>query len=167
MLNKKLNIFFIVILLFLNLNTSIHAQNIRVKIYSDINEIKNVSIYVNTGTYAIIATKDTIDKIEPGIPIFLCLKKNIIELKIKNNIIGCFNEISLMGLSLINSFIIKPNDNQKLKRIYEDNLVVTISKNSLFLINYIDIENYIAGVVEAEAGGCSENEEFFDPRKSS
>lgn len=47
------------------------------------------------------------------------------------------------------------------KRYYDDHLDVSVEKDHLFLINHVDLENYVAGVVQSEVRGISEKTDFY------
>jgi len=139
----------------------IQAQNIiKIKIFSGINV--NTAIFkVNAGKYAIINSKDTICKILPGEHVTFSINNEKIRIEKNKHTAGIFNEILIIGLSFRNSFQIIPDNNKNLQRTYDNNLVIKKNNADLLLINYVDLENYVAGVVEAETGGISDNEEFF------
>ena len=60
----------------------------------------------------------------------------------------------------INTFRIKCTDPERKTKYYQDNLIIAreINSSSFKLINVVDLEGYIAGVVEAEAGRKSHSE---------
>lgn len=148
------------IIYFIIIPESLKSQNIKIRIFADKN-IKSATIKINTGNYAIINAKDTLTKITSGESVTLTLKNGKIELKREEKTIGNYNNMNFEGLSFRNSFRIFPDNQKTLQRTYDDHLNIEIIKSGLLFINNIDMENYIAGVVEAEAGGCSDNQEFF------
>lgn len=51
--------------------------------------------------------------------------------------------------------------NNTVKSYYDDHLDVSVEKTSLFLINHVDLENYVAGVVQSEVRGISDRTDFY------
>jgi stage II sporulation protein D len=66
---------------------------------------------------------------------------------------GSFKKVHFIGTSWKNSFKIKTPYSKKIK-LYEDNLFINLHDYYSYfqLINNIDIDNYVAGVVESEVG---------------
>jgi len=97
-------------------------------------------------------------------------KSDLLELKYVNNKIiiksldkdyGSFKKVRFIGTSWRNSFKIKRSNHKRIK-VYEDNLFVNLHSyyNYFQLINNIDIDNYVAGVVESEVGRSPPPEYF-------
>ena len=76
----------------------------------------------------------------------------------KNNLIGTFKSISFIGNAKENYFSIKPIWPSLNPRIYDDNLSIKVKDTTLQIMNHVDFEKYIAGVIESEAGPTSELE---------
>ncbi len=97
-------------------------------------------------------------------------KTNMIEFKIagdkiqiiKNNIVvaNC-SEVSIESTGLVNAFTLKTNAKKFAERIYDDELKIKVENNALVLINRVDLEKYVAGVVQSEVLGSSKDIEFF------
>lgn len=75
---------------------------------------------------------------------------------------GAFKKVRFIGTSWQNSFKIKSEQPSGKITFYEDNLLVNSHNyySYLLLINNIDIDNYVSGVVESEVGK-SPPEEYF------
>ena len=59
-------------------------------------------------------------------------------------------------------FLLRGKDTTLIKdRRYDDDLFVSVKNNDLFLINNLETESYIAGVVQAETWGATTNVDFF------
>ena len=97
-------------------------------------------------------------------------KSELLELKYANDKIyiksidkdyGAFKKVRFIGTSWQNSFKIKPSNSKRIK-VYEDNLFVNVHSyyDYFQLINNIEINNYIAGVVESEVGRSPPPEYF-------
>lgn len=71
--------------------------------------------------------------------------------------IGSYKALGLLSADRTKEFRINANGRG---RIYQDDLQIRIYKGHLQLVNIVDIEKYVAGVVESE-GGHVEELEFF------
>lgn len=114
--------------------------------------IQRFSFLVEKGTYQVFADNNKITEIPEGELLYLICKGNSIEVKSSRLNFGTFSKVYLIGRELENVFRVTPIEPDKDARTYDDNLKVTLKKNALRLVNNIDMENYIAGVVQAEVG---------------
>ena len=75
-------------------------------------------------------------------------------------LIGTYVQVDLIGTRYSNVFsLYSPQVGRK--RSYEERLSVSVNRGALFLINRIDLERYVAGVVQSEVFGSSQDVEFF------
>ena len=84
----------------------------------------------------------------------LVLKGDSIELKQNEKLIGNFKYLKLSGDDLGEIKLKLLNPDRK-ARIYQNNLSFNISEGYIRIINEVILDNYIAGVTEAEAGSKS------------
>lgn len=147
------------ILLFTTLYLSSNAQKIDIRIYND-KDIKEVSFVSSFGRYkADIGNKEiSLNKTDI---VRLIARNNKVEFLINDSLIGSYSKISINAQGLMNFFLITPKQNGVPERRYDDNLIVSNENNQLKLINNIEIESYIAGVVQAETWGATKNVDFF------
>lgn len=93
--------------------------------------------------------------------IFLISKKrDKIEIRDKSNLIGTFKQVSIKpekkeGVLTLKGILPSTASNE-----YDDALTFRIIDNKLRAINMIDLEKYIAGVIEAE-GGANASYEYY------
>lgn len=124
--------------------------------------IASFIFYPQEGKYIIYTENGKLEEIDNTEIIEISFWNNKITIKSLEKDYGSFLKIRLIGVALKNAFKLKSN--KPLGKIiqYEDNLFVKIHpyNNYLQLINNIDIDNYVAGVVESEVGK-SPPEEFF------
>ncbi|MDO5759769.1 MAG: SpoIID/LytB domain-containing protein [Bacteroidota bacterium] len=148
----KSNIFLFLIILF---SVSLKAENVRVRIYTDSN-VKEANFGVSFGNYTI---EDK--QIKKNNKLRAVLQNGKVSLYIDDNLAFSKDTIKLISTDAKCFFQITPTG-QKQRR-YDNNLEITTTKDkkSLLFINDVEMENYIAGVVQSEAGGASDNVEFF------
>lgn len=89
------------------------------------------------------------------------LKGNKIEISKNNIVLGTCSEATLKTGGLVNAFNVNTGAAKKGERIYDDELQIKIVDNRIQLINRVDLEHYIAGVVQSEVLGSSKDIEFF------
>jgi stage II sporulation protein D len=75
-------------------------------------------------------------------------------------VLGTYKSVVLTAISAGSGLKLKCVNPTLATRIYDDDIRIGSSNNQLILINHLDIEKYVAGVVEAESGTYAE-EEFY------
>jgi stage II sporulation protein D len=82
---------------------------------------------------------------------------------LKNGIpLGKFGTLTITGAGLINAFKIKPLFPSLKEREFDDDLEISVVNGNLQIINVVDLEHYVAGVVESEGGGSVKETEFYE-----
>ncbi len=158
MIKTKTIIFIIAILLF---NFKLKAGDFAVRIYSQ-NSIKSVVIVSIIGKYSIYGDEKQLGEIEKSQQVSLTVGKNNKIRIIKGTTdLGLYSFIEFEGQGLKNIFNIKPQNTDVKERIYDDNIEVSVEKGFLKIINVVDIEHYVAGVVQSEILGSCDSIEFF------
>jgi stage II sporulation protein D len=74
--------------------------------------------------------------------------------------LGTYKKLTLSSLLPASSFKLKCLSPALAIRVYDNDLRVSCEKEQLLLVNRVDLEKYVAGVVEAESGTIAE-EEFY------
>ncbi len=154
---KKL---FLTSLLF-SLASSVFASDILVRIYSDKTIRKSqltcvmgaYSLSDETGKEVIVLNKDEY--------ITLQSDQNGVKVLKDNTELGVFSSLTAMGNDLKNMFRLSPEQFDIEERIYDDHLEITVDRNALRFINIVDLENYVAGVIQSEVLGSSDDVDFF------
>lgn len=131
------------------------VENVRVRLYAESN-INEVTLSSSFGDYSV-----NNQKIKKQDKAKVSISNSKLLLKINEEVIGSYDTVNLVSEDLKCFFQISPSNNKA--RRYDNNLEITLSKDkkSLMIINVVSQDNYIAGVVQSEAGGASDNVEFF------
>lgn len=132
--------------------------NIVVRIYST-DYTKTAIIAAKTGTYLLLGDGKVIDSITPSSVYEVRAVDSLIEIRNLDHVLGKFASIRLKEYTPNCSFNIKPAS-EKTPRLYNDELLISNSGGYLKLINMVEFEHYLAGVVECEAGH-RRPEEFY------
>lgn len=76
----------------------------------------------------------------------------MVQVSIPGKILGQFKEPRLItdnADGVFRVYVLRPRKNE---RVYDDDLYVSVANDDLRLVNRVDLEKYVAGVVEAESG---------------
>ncbi len=136
------------------------VENVRIRLFSDKN-IEEVMFIPSFGSYFLETEKG--DKLKLSKTSKLTVKDldGQLEIKINDTIYKKAKKINLTASGLKSFFQIKPLKPQITERRYEDGLEITSKNKSLFIINVVKTDNYIAGVVQSETWGATTNVDFF------
>ncbi len=128
----------------------VQSVNISVEIYGD-KPVKAAIFAPFTGRYIVQADGKTIDTCAKGSVFEIGMMHDSVVLKAPGSMIGIFSEVHFRGCGDRNQFNIKPLA-ATATRLYDDALTATVNGTSLKLVNIVQAEHYIAGVIECEAG---------------
>lgn len=142
---------------FLLFTTSVIAQDVWIKIgMRNFPESEQVSVVVKKGRYVLMEHQDTLFSMNSGDTLFLVPKAGNIVVNFKNHNAE-FKGLSFFGTQYVNQLNIISKGH---KKTIEDNLFLVVKASKLDWINHVDLEHYIAGVIESEAG-YSASEEYY------
>lgn len=134
-------------------------------------DIVNVGLYwpnlpagtifsVNKGSYNLVADGRPISSLKEGDVIQINAEGGLVKITQMGNDLGSFVRVKLVRNRWGSTFNLKAVNPSVEKRVYDDNLFVSIYNGRLKLINNVYLEHYIAGVVEAESG-IKQNFEYY------
>ena len=147
------------LLFFLGMGVA-QAINIKVRVLSEYN-VRSVDFRTEAGQYMLLCDNVRVfeEDLKPGEAVTLSLYDNRIRVEKGIELIGTYAQVDLIGTRYSNVFSLQMPQLPK-KRTYEERLSVTV-KNGMLLVNRIDLEKYVAGVVQSEVFGSSNDVEFF------
>jgi stage II sporulation protein D len=149
---------FIFILFFFNtLNT--RAQKIKISLFNEV-PLQTVVIGVAGNSYSLLCDSLEIDRPSNDDAYYISLIDNNLTIRNKQKPLGTFHQIQLVPLKSNVFFTVTPVSPKKASRQYDDGITVSVAFKRISLINDISENNYIAGVVEAEAG-INATSEFY------
>lgn len=134
------------------------AENLQIRLYAHL-KISTLQVSVASGSYKVLADGNSVADSNGESVFKLVLVGDSIQLNQNDKLIGNYKYIKFVG---------NENDEIKLRlinpdrkpRIYENNVSFSVSEEYIRIINDVILDNYIAGVTEAEAGSRS-NLEFY------
>lgn len=150
---KKIFIGVLLILLPLGLM----AQSVKLGIYQE-KLVRSVTAYCSAGSYQLILDGKLSLKLAKGDVIYMTLEDGRVKVLDAMQDYGHVNHVELLSLSTESVLRIRPVQPEMESRLYDDNLLVIPHDRFLTLVNEVDLDKYLAGVVEAEAGGRAAKE---------
>lgn len=132
---------------------------VNVKIFSQI-KVQSFSFSKEQGTYSVWANGIEVASTTNFPLIKITYINDSIEVKTFENVIGVYKRIKISSGEPLKSFRLKLISPDRKPRFYEDNLIVETEAGNLKCLNEITLDNYIAGVVQAESGRRS-FQEFY------
>ena len=125
-------------------------------------KLKKVTVSVNDVNFALKSSNNKITrKITSKNELFLEFSNGKIALSIDEKFIGKFDTLKLSCLSRDTGiFNINSNIPNLKTRSYYDDLIIFPQFNAISLVNFIDFEKYIIGVLESEVG-LGQSEDFY------
>ena len=141
------------ILLLLLIVQLAHAEHIRVRLYSNA-QITTLNVSFDLGYYNLYADGDQLveDMVGEGRSVIIRPEGGKLHVSVNADDYGTFNTLRLEATDTACILCLNPDNNKQ--RTYEGNLEVSLLKDGkLLLINDVEFETYIAGVVQSEIYG--------------
>lgn len=143
------------ILALLLLAVTAHADKVRVRLYST-NSISQINISFDLGNYNLYADGDNLleDFVGEGRSVNIRAEGKKLHVSVNETDYGTFSTLRLEATDTACILCLNPVGNSIKQRTYEGDLEVSVLKNGkMLLINNIEFETYIAGVVQSEIYG--------------
>ncbi|MEG1498646.1 MAG: SpoIID/LytB domain-containing protein [Bacteroidales bacterium] len=139
-----------------------YATDLSVRIFSDRSYAK-MKMTTVLGNYKILDGQGQfIADLSTNESVIMEVNNQKINLYNDGKSMGSYSNISFDGEGLKAIFCLSPEPSKKgQERYYDDHLEVSVEAASLFLINVVDLENYVAGVVQSEVRGISDKPDFY------
>lgn len=146
-------------LLFTLLSLASFGQMIKIGLYND-QVVLSIVVYCTQGEYLLKSEQEVIAELKQGDILFAVLEDGLIDLHSASQQYGSFQSITLESLVLDGTFRIKPAIPALASRSYEDDLILDSREDFINIINRVDFDKYIAGVLESEIGPNTEAEVY-------
>jgi stage II sporulation protein D len=136
------------------LSFALPAQSIKISVFNS-TEINSLTVNVIQGKYILKRTNEVLGEYKKGSIFYLRRFGNTFEVRDKHNFVGNFNELEISNISGDGIIKVNPLNEETEGREYDGDLIVKAKENRLLLINKLDMEKYIAAVIEAESGNSA------------
>ncbi|MBN2729082.1 MAG: SpoIID/LytB domain-containing protein [Bacteroidales bacterium] len=150
-----------IISLLLAFNFSKAETKLLIHIFSN-SQIRDIDFEVFSGKYEVVDTSGKVLGILQKNEVLQIRSFGKLMLLTKNgDTLGIEEKVELRSAGFLNILELTPIRPAIHSRVYDDDMIIEIESNSsLKIINNVQLEHYVAGVIEAEAG-IGNNEEFF------
>lgn len=128
----------------------IPSENLQIRVFAHL-KVSSLQIIINKGNYRVIADGNLFDKLKLNEVYKFNLKGDSLLMSKNDSLIGIYKYVKFVSTSE-GELKIKLTEPDRKVRTYVDNMSVNVSESYIRIINEIGIDNYIAGVTEAEAG---------------
>ena len=116
-------------------------------------KMKSVLIKATNKPYKILGGMKPLFEIKAKEELKITVINNKVQLKFKDKLIGSYDTLKILKIKDDTAIFSVKGINPVIKqRSYYDELIVFANKNQLTLVNQVDLENYIIGVLESEVG---------------
>lgn len=138
--------------LFFTFIWTVNAQQLRIGVLRDYS-VKRISFSYNDGSYSIVADTNDFGAILPNEFVDLLYEGGKVKLKKGVTELGVFEKVYLIQTTPNTSIVLNAKTPIVKARKYEDDFEISANSKDLTIVNLVDIDNYLAGVVESEGGG--------------
>jgi stage II sporulation protein D len=147
--------------LFLAACTTLYAQGNRFRVQLNYGlKVSSVIISPLSTEYNIYYDGKLLNDVDPGSVLELVQEGDSIRIKTLERTLGKCASLKLLAKNSACSFKLKTIAPLSRVRTYPDNVEISIAFKTLRIINVLDVEDYIAGVVEAESGTKTTSEYY-------
>jgi len=127
------------------------AQPVEVGLFQN-HLVKSAVVYCSSGNYHLILDDVVKLRLEPGDILYLNLEDGRLKVLDAERDFGYAAHLELRSLSTESVFRLRSISPEITSQMYDDNLLVIPEDRYLTLVNKVDLDKYLAGVVEAESG---------------
>ncbi len=137
--------------LFAIISTFLSAQTIKISLFNS-RDVNSYTLSVLQGKYYLVCDGERIGEYKKKSIFFINRVSDRIEIRDKNAQIGVFKDVKLESETEDGIFVLRGVNPVTPSREYNDDIIFRVTDNHLKAINNIDLEKYIAAVIEAEGG---------------
>lgn len=149
---EKCAFFIFVFLLFSeNVNATDDSQMVRIGLYTGLRST-SYAVIASEGIYEVYGNDKLLLIITPEKAINVNIDKNKVKLRHNGKVIGSYSKVKLKGTTGNDVFRLKSVSPVSEPRPFDDDLEIFASKGYLKAVNNVNIDKYVAGVVESEIG---------------
>jgi stage II sporulation protein D len=148
-----LNIFFVFIAI------KAIAVDIDVRIFTG-SVLSSVTITPLSGKYVVYEQSSKVVDLYKNNPVTMKVADGKIVLTKGGEVLGSYTSLIFSAEGFLNTFTIKCDVPDIKARVYDDGIKVSVEDGHLKIINKVELEHYVAGVVESE-GGIKKNLDFL------
>jgi stage II sporulation protein D len=138
---------------------AVSASSVSIAILTEL-KISSLHFSSGQGEYYIYGDGRRIGEMKDKITYSCAVKGDSVQVKRQGEIVGVFHAVKFIGREAPNSINIRPLSPEKPQRMFDHNIELKVISKIFRIINRVNIEYYVAGVVEAE-NGIRQNFEYY------
>ncbi len=143
----------------LGLVSGLKSQSVDIGLFHQYS-LKSILISPVLGNYELSTDKGVVKQLDAQSILYLKQVGNQIQVKSAEGLVGNFSSLEINSLEPFSILKIK-SDSPKIKaREYKGSFILSVVNQKIRIINRVNLENYIAGVVQSE-GGVKAQEEYY------
>ncbi len=127
------------------------AETVRVTVFSQ-SDIKTLVFSTEEGKYSLVADNRLLMRLKKNAIIYFTIVGKKISVWDQDEHLGIFSELYMTASARKSIFKIEPAVPSLKARTYDGDLKVTAVNGKLKIENYVDVNDYLSGVVESESG---------------
>jgi stage II sporulation protein D len=135
-----------------------HGIEVKVNLFTG-QTLKDITIRHHTGRYLLYGDGLEITSLSHGEGVTFTVEDTAIIARDHGIVIGIARSFLLSGTGMQNIFAMDAASMPT--RFYDDHVMLHLAQGAIRIINQVDLEKYVAGVIQAEAGGSTSNVEYF------
>ena len=143
----------LILLVMILCSLAAYADRVQVRLFSN-SSVSTLNISFDLGSYNLYADGDTLleDHVGEGRSVLIRAEGKRLHVSVNDNDFGTFGVLRLEATDTACILCLNPANSKQ--RTYEGNLIIKpLKSNSLLIINDVEFETYIAGVVQSEIYG--------------
>ena len=109
-------------------------------------------VLVPNGSYSLLLDSTSTQAVNSGEMLFFSVADGMVRVRTAMSPIGTFKSVALVSKATDGTFRVIPTQPKLASRSYDNDAIITCESDKLLVINHVELEKYVAGVVEAEAG---------------
>ncbi|MBN2746880.1 MAG: SpoIID/LytB domain-containing protein [Bacteroidales bacterium] len=148
--------FLFILLIFVISGFSIHLD---VRLLSQ-KQLNRMEITIHAGKYNLYTDKKQSLEIEKNQSVFIRKDGDSVSVTVGTSVFKS-SQIHLQGSSFINVFRLVPKEANLSELLFDDDLIIKTDSTGLVLVNHVDLEHYVAGVVQSEVGIVKDQMEYY------
>lgn len=153
LLKKAAALIFLVVCFVALTSFFIPTETLQIRAYAHL-KINALQFNVNAGSYKLLGDGSAISESKGESTYKLIIKGDSIDVKQNDKYLGTYKYVKFSGDDLGEIKIKLLNPDRK-ARTYQNNLSFSVTEGYIRILNEVILDNYIAGVTEAEAGSKS------------
>ena len=131
---------------------SCHSQEMRIGLLRSL-KLKNVAMEFHKGVYHVYADTTFIGDLDQGEKLGVSLSGDKVALRYKGVAKGSFSKIMILQDTSHSSLYVRATSPASKLHTYQGSFECSSEGNRIRLVNVVDMNSYLAGVIESEGGG--------------